>query len=344
MKTYFVASKYFGYNLGGAEKSLYNFLLEEEVSSSTRICGYFFSDIQSFSSNAYIEELPERWNFCKVTLRYLPPVLRFQEVFLNWLKIKTIAKEIPQDNVLITYGLYSPLFLLFFRGDKILMIRDETNLGLDENYYIGMRRALKTIFILLNTPFRAMWFYMLQKSIKARNLRIICNSNFMKKLTSKKLGVSLERIEVIYPNIDLQKLERIKSFVSASPSKIIQVGKNSYKGFDIFYELSKNFPEHEFVCFDRCNGNQKQGNLLLQSWSDTEVLFRDAKVVVIPSRWNEAFCRLAAEAAYLGIPVIASRRGGIGEALEYFSKTKNYILIDDIKDMSKWKRGLESLL
>ena len=48
---------------------------------------------------------------------------------------------------------------------------------------------------------------------------------------------------------------------------------------------------------------------------DMRPVYRDAAIVLAPSRWEEAFGRIAAEAHVSGIPVIGSDRGGLPEAI-----------------------------
>ena len=48
---------------------------------------------------------------------------------------------------------------------------------------------------------------------------------------------------------------------------------------------------------------------------DPRVFYQVSRLVLIPSLWQEAFPRVAVEAMINGIPVLASRRGGLPEAL-----------------------------
>jgi len=50
---------------------------------------------------------------------------------------------------------------------------------------------------------------------------------------------------------------------------------------------------------------------------DPTAFYRVSRVVLMPSLWLETFGRVAAEALANGIPVLASRRGGLPEALEH---------------------------
>jgi glycosyltransferase involved in cell wall biosynthesis len=44
-------------------------------------------------------------------------------------------------------------------------------------------------------------------------------------------------------------------------------------------------------------------------------IYRRAKVLLAPSRWEEAWGRVATEAQFSGIPVLASNRGGLPESV-----------------------------
>ena len=62
-------------------------------------------------------------------------------------------------------------------------------------------------------------------------------------------------------------------------------------------------------------------NVTHMGWSNnTAYPFSRAKVVIVPSIWNEAFGRVAVEAKFLDIPVLVSNKGGLPEAVNYESK------------------------
>jgi glycosyltransferase involved in cell wall biosynthesis len=54
---------------------------------------------------------------------------------------------------------------------------------------------------------------------------------------------------------------------------------------------------------------------LLPRSADMRPIYRRAKILLVPSMWEEAWGRVASEAQLNGIPVIASRRGGLPEAV-----------------------------
>jgi glycosyltransferase involved in cell wall biosynthesis len=52
------------------------------------------------------------------------------------------------------------------------------------------------------------------------------------------------------------------------------------------------------------------------SYSDIPNLYQMASVVVVPSLWDEPFGLVAAEAAACGVPVVASRNGGLASIVK----------------------------
>jgi glycosyltransferase involved in cell wall biosynthesis len=60
--------------------------------------------------------------------------------------------------------------------------------------------------------------------------------------------------------------------------------------------------------------------------------------VIVPSQWQEPFGRIVLEAMYCGIPVIASRTGGLAESVG-----KGGILVDDFTDVTSWTQAIVTL-
>ena len=46
-----------------------------------------------------------------------------------------------------------------------------------------------------------------------------------------------------------------------------------------------------------------------------KAIYRRAKIVLVPSKWEEAWGRVVTEAQYSGIPIVASNRGGLPESV-----------------------------
>jgi glycosyltransferase involved in cell wall biosynthesis len=60
----------------------------------------------------------------------------------------------------------------------------------------------------------------------------------------------------------------------------------------------------------------RRSNIDFPGFRDPEEMFQDIDVLIIPSLWNEPLSRVILEANSNGIPVIASKRGGIKEIVD----------------------------
>jgi glycosyltransferase involved in cell wall biosynthesis len=73
--------------------------------------------------------------------------------------------------------------------------------------------------------------------------------------------------------------------------------------------------------------------------SDPRDLYRDARVVLVPSIQPEGFGRVAAEADICGIPVVAARIGGLGEAAG-----SGALFVEPNAGLDEWQRALAAVL
>ena len=71
---------------------------------------------------------------------------------------------------------------------------------------------------------------------------------------------------------------------------------------------------------------------------DMREVYRRARLVLVPSRWREAWCRVATEAHCSGIPVIATDIGGLPESVG-----SGGILIDSEAGAGEWENAVELL-
>jgi glycosyltransferase involved in cell wall biosynthesis len=81
-------------------------------------------------------------------------------------------------------------------------------------------------------------------------------------------------------------------------------------------------------------------------------IFRCTSILLYPSYWEETYGRTILEAQSFGIPVLASRRGGIAEALDGGGflidlprrLTTNYMTVPSHRDLTPWMERLRVLL
>lgn len=147
----------------------------------------------------------------------------------------------------------------------------------------------------------------------------IANSNFTAARFSTTDGVSAD---VIYPMIEAGKYR-----VASSRRNVTFINPHPHKGVAIALQIAAACPEIPFVFVRGWQlspeqeshlqaGLAKLSNVTLRpSTNDMRTIYKDARIVLAPSQWEEAFGRIAAEAHVSGIPVVASKIGGLPEAV-----------------------------
>ncbi len=119
---------------------------------------------------------------------------------------------------------------------------------------------------------------------------------------------------------------------------MVVIGDGVLKGGDIARRVAACLPDTPFYLFDRaCQQAHNVGNLRFMPWQTPGQVYSRALVTMVPSRWAEAFPRAIIESQFLGIPVVASARGGIPEAIADAS-----MLVDNIEDPAEWVRRIQA--
>ncbi|MCU0660886.1 MAG: glycosyltransferase family 4 protein [Myxococcota bacterium] len=169
---------------------------------------------------------------------------------------------------------------------------------------------------------------------------VVTNSHFM-------AGVISERWEcechVVYPVPDWRSFHTEEeggpyiTFFNPAP----------HKGLEIAHTLvTRVFPDRPFLFVEgfldpeaRGIALYRSGNLVhARSSPDVATIYGMTRTVIVPSQWQEPFGRIVLEAMYCGIPVIASRTGGLAESVG-----KGGILVDDFTDVTSWTQAIVTL-
>jgi len=338
-KEILIFSKYFGYSVGGAEKSILE-LLKQKENEGYKINVLFVKNIKTFNAKNLKMELPKSWKIYEMELKY--EFFRF--VYFNYFLNKSIIKkEIlkfdPNKYILYSYGYFAPAAINAFKGESVYLVRDEYGLGWNNNYYSGVKRILKEIYRIMEYPFYYKWKKDLYEAIKMSKL--IANSKFIAKELKK---ISNKNIEIMYPYIDENKLINNWYKINKSNEKvkkgIVLIGDNILKGSDIVKKIAKFLPQETFYIFDRKYVKPLQkDNIVYMPWQKNSIdVYKYAKLVLVPSRWYEAFGRVSKECKVLDIPVIGSARGGIVEILDENE------LINDIENINEWVKKIKEAL
>src|SRR5690606_641011 len=129
------------------------------------------------------------------------------------------------------------------------------------------------------------------------------------------------------------------------------INPHRVKGFATFLEIAKKLPDQRFLVVESWPLAQDDKRSLLESISklgnaeysdrvpNVETIYRKTKLLLVPSIWEEAFGRVVIEAESCGIPVIASARGGLPEAVG-----QGGVCIEDYLNADVWVKEIRSLL
>jgi glycosyltransferase involved in cell wall biosynthesis len=150
----------------------------------------------------------------------------------------------------------------------------------------------------------------------------------------KRLGISEQQMRVIYNGLNDLALN---AQPPSKPDGAIRLGivgqVNRWKGhedlFEAFGQIGVQWPNTELHIFGQ--GSEDYGRQLKRQsidlgiadqvrWhgyvNDRTAIFQSIDLLVIPSRVEESFGLVAAEAGFFALPMVATRQGGLAEIIE----------------------------
>ena len=151
-----VFSKYFGYDVGGAERSVIE-LMKSLERSGNQIVAVVPENVSGFGAKSHRLPLPSTWEVRKISLRCCLTRFRFIDYFLNKPEIERAATLIRDASVLYAYGMLAPAMINSYHGETVYLVRDEYGLGWNVNYYKGVRRFIQEIYHASEAPLRKIW-------------------------------------------------------------------------------------------------------------------------------------------------------------------------------------------
>ena len=149
--------------------------------------------------------------------------------------------------------------------------------------------------------------------------KIVANSKFTREFLFKKFGVDAD----VIPPIIVPSCYRTNTL----RSHVVFINPHPWKGGDLAVSVAVQLPEIPFLFVEswplsRELKNKYQNALAgcrnvrwLRPTSDMRKIYKRARIVMMPSRWEEAWGRVATEAQVSGIPVIATDIGGLAESV-----------------------------
>jgi glycosyltransferase involved in cell wall biosynthesis len=172
--------------------------------------------------------------------------------------------------------------------------------------------------------------------------RFIANSAFTAGRYASEYGIDAT---IIRPTIDRSQYE-----TTPAGDLVTFINPVSPKGLDRAIEIAAACPEIPFLfveswqlapeqLHDLSDRISRHSNIRFERrTSDMKALFRRTRILLAPSRWEEAWGRVASEAHCSGIPVVGSTRGGLGEAIG-----PGGIALDYDAPLSDWVRAVTCL-
>lgn len=151
-----------------------------------------------------------------------------------------------------------------------------------------------------------------------RASQFIAVSNYLASAFEREFGIRPTEIPPI--------VRKERCVTQTTRKGIVFVNPRFVKGSDIVLAVAKNCPDIPFVFFHGWTMDEEVKDLMLKAknfnniqWRpsvmNAKEIYKDAHTVLIPSRGNETWGRIATEAHFNAIPAIASRRGGLVESV-----------------------------
>lgn len=152
-----------------------------------------------------------------------------------------------------------------------------------------------------------------------QSAQYIANSEFTARTYKQRFGIDST---VIPPTIDpaLYATETTGQYVTL-------INPYNEKGFELAVRIAERCPDIPFLFVESwklADDHRARieetiaplGNVKLEGrTNDMKTVYGRTKILLAPSKWEEAWGRVASEAHCSGIPVVGSRRGGLPEAI-----------------------------
>ena len=174
----------------------------------------------------------------------------------------------------------------------------------------------------------------------AKATQAIANSSFTATKIKDLFGVEAT---IIYPPIKLGNY-RVKYNQNGYITMVNP--RAEYKGPDIFLDIAGELPGEEFLLVGPISSKsirsraERMTNVSHWEWcDDMREAYAESKLVVVPSRVEESFGRVPAEAMVSGIPCVVSDRGGLPEVVGETGE-----VVGQIDSVNEWVDAIDRAL
>lgn len=204
---------------------------------------------------------------------------------------------------------------------------------------IAMNKGIKAVVFLRDAedPIKVL------RALAKPGCGIVCNSHFMAKRIWHATG---KQARVIYPS-----LESSLGATGDPLGLITMINPSQVKGISTFWEIARRMPDERFLLVESWTIPPKRIAAIdkklaefpnvrfLRRRPNVGDVYSQTKLLLVPSIWEEAFGRVVIEAQSCGIPVVASKRGGLPEAVG-----EGGVCVDGFRNPARWVEAIRSLL
>lgn len=178
------------------------------------------------------------------------------------------------------------------------------------------------------------------ENVKNRLAAVVSNSKFMAGRVRDLWSVDCE---VVYPVPDWKDVDS----GGVTGPYVTFFNPLPHKGLNVAHTLvMKKFPKRPFLFVEGFIDPEAHGIALSRSGNlvharrspNIATIYMMTRTLIVPSQWEEPFGRVALEAMYNKVPVIASRTGGLLESVG-----DGGMLIDDGSNVDLWAEAIEIL-
>ena len=231
---------------------------------------------------------------------------------------------------------YSLLFFFRYRNDVDVIHAHGLNAAFVAKVLAGLfrKRAVVSIHAIYDLPKRPMLARLMRDTLSSFD--VVLTLAVRSKMELIRIGLDSRRIRVFTYWVDqtvfrpMNKVECGKELALEGKFVVLFVGRLiKIKGVRLLIRVAKRFREIESVHFvfigdgplanDVKSASETHKNVTYAGVIDNKelnVYYSAADIVIVPSLYEEGFGRVILEALSCGIPVIASNKGGIPEALD----------------------------
>lgn len=265
----------------------------------------------------------------------------------GWLGFKSrVALRLLRQNYVVDHDLGYPVYRAWFAWeavDKVVKFINADLVVLQSGFPVRIARALEEVNTRVFIYLRNVEIDDLGGNLtELKNVSYVANSIFTAGRFREIFGI---RANVVYPLIRREKYETY-----TTRENVTFINPHPLKGLDLALDIAERCSEIPFVFVEAWGLASEDKERLLKRLArlpnvtlrpptrNMKSVYGKARIVLAPSQWEEAFGRVAVEPQFSGIPVVASARGGLPEAVG-----PGGILMDPSADADAWAEAVRRL-